>query len=651
METLTEMIKRVTRAKEDYYKTGRSELSDAEYDRLVEQAEKLGYVETVGATPVDNIEKITHEHPMLSLDKCHTIDEVGKFCGDKVCIAMWKADGLTISATYIDGVLSRLETRGNGEVGNDIMFHANSIENLPKHINKNGKYVIDGECVILEKDFKAINSKITKSEQYSNSRNLAAGSLNLLDADISKKRHLRFYAWDVIDGERGDCLSENLLEARTLGFNTVNYDIFGGKYNMWGSSEEDVKYTIDVLRSNALAEGFPIDGIVIKFNDIKFGKSLGMTGHHPKNAIAYKFKDDTYPTKLKSVEWQVGKTGQVTPVANVDPVDCDGVIVEKASLHNISIMKSFGLTNGCTCYIKRANDVIPQIESADNDGNGEIEIPTTCPICGHSTEIRKDKDSEILYCTNDDCPGKLLGKWKTFVSKKGMDVDGLSEATLDTFLKRGYLDNMFVNLYSLQDYKKELYKIDGFGKKSIDNLIDAIERSKNVDLVHFLCAFSIPNIGEGQSKLIAKKFPTFAEFADACDNDFDFSQIDGIGKILNLNIHQWWVNNHYQMIDVANEVNFKTANFMNTPTGNYPLAGKNFVVTGSVSHFKNRTELQNKIEELGGKVVGSVSKNTDYLINNDTESLSSKNKKAKDLGIPIISEKDFLHMIDSNCIV
>ena len=645
--TYNELVAKIQDAKTAYYSNGRSEFTDAEYDHMIDQAAKLGYVETVGAAPVDSIDKITHEHPMLSLDKCHTIDEVKKFCGDNNCIAMWKADGLTISATYIDGVLTRLETRGNGEIGNNIMFHANSIENLPKYINKDGKYVIDGECVILEKDFEAINSKIINSEQYSNSRNLAAGSLNLLDPEISKKRHLKFFAWDVIEGGYGDCLSQNLFEAHTLGFDIVEYSLFSGEYNMWmfGSPEEDIKYTIDVLKNHALANGFPIDGIVIKFDNIIYCKSLGMTGHHPRGAIAMKFKDDIYPTKLKSVEWQVGKTSQITPIAVFDEVMIDNTAINKASLHNLSIMKQLGLTNGCTCYVKKCNMIIPQIDSADDDGDGDIEIPKVCPICGHSTVIRKDKDSEVLYCTNDDCPGKLLGKWKTFVSKKGMDIDGLSEATLEVLLKRGYIDNIFANIYSLKDYRKELYKLDGFGKKSVDNLLTAIESSKDVDLIHFITAFSIPGIGEGQSKLITKKYNTFEAFAAACENSENFAKIDGIGKILNMNIHQWWVNNFYQMIDIAEIVRFKNDDFMNVPEGNTPITGMSFVITGSLKHYKNRDELKQLIESMGGKVVGSVSKSTDYLINNDVTSTSGKNKKANDLNIPIISEEEFIAMI------
>ena len=309
-------------------------------------------------------------------------------------------------------------------------------------------------------------------------------------------------------------------------------------------------------------------------------------------------------------------------------------------------MNQLGLTNGCTCYVIKANQIIPQIDCCEPDGNGFIDVPTRCPICGAPTKIVKENSSEVLYCTNDDCSGKLLGKWVTFVSKKGMDINGLSEATLEKFLQPGFLDHVFVNIYYLGDYRKDLYKIEGFGKKSIDNLLDAIEASRDVDLMHFLCAFSIPNVGEGQSKLICSKFKTFEEFRDACNNRFRFDTIPGIGPILNANIHKWWANNDWQMEDVAREVRFKKEEVMNKPEGNYPLAGKTFVVTGSVYHFKNRNELQAKIESLGGKVVGSVSKNTSYLINNDTESFSSKNKKAKELGVPIISEENFLKIIN-----
>lgn len=638
-----EMVEKIKLAKKSYYGDGKVIMTDAEYDRLVEQAERLGYIETVGSAPVDSIAKITHEHPMLSLDKCHSIAEIKDFIKNKEVVAMYKADGLSLSATYIDGILTRLETRGDGTTGNDIMFHANSIENLPKHIDCGGKYVIDGECVILRSDFEDINSKMTESEQYSHPRNLAAGTLNLIDPSVSKKRHLRFYAWDIIEGGCGDTLFSNLHEANTLGFETVGFDKIGGEF---GFEAENLQNLLDAYKENSDKKGFPIDGVVFKFNDIKYQKSLGATDHHPLCAVAYKYPDISVPTKLKFINWQVGKSGQITPIANFDVITIDSTDVEKASVHNISIMKSLGLTNGCTCHVVKSNQIIPQIISADDDGDGEIEIPSVCPVCGAPTKIVKANDSEVLYCTNDYCAGKTLGLWTTFVSKKAMDIDGLSEQTLKVLLSRGYLTNMFLSVYELHQYKKELYKLDGFGKKSIDNLLTAIENSKNVDLVHFITAFSIPGIGTGQSKLIAAKYHTFDEFMKACDNQDDFTKIPGIGKVLDASIKNWWVNNHMQMMDVAAVCKFEedNRNFMNKPEGNFPLAGLTFVVTGKVNKFANRTELQNKIEELGGKVSGSVSKNTNYLINNDVTSTSGKNKKAKDLGIPIISEEDFLAM-------
>ena len=631
------LIDKINSAKAAYYQTGRSDLTDAEYDHLVQVAEKLGYVETVGSKPVKNIATISHEHPMLSLDKCHSVDEVLKFAGSKRIIAMLKLDGLTISATYQDGVLTRLETRGDGKVGNDIMFHSGSIMNLPKYIDKPGKYVIDGECIIFWNDFETINSKLPASEKYSHARNLAAGSLNQLDPAISKQRYLSFFAWDVIDGGASDSLRDNLIEATNLGFDVVENMAFEN-YNA-----DVINKVIKRLKSVADNCAIPIDGIVFKFDSISYGKTLGGTAHHFSNAIAYKFKDETYPSTLRSISWQLGKSGAITPVANFDTVDIEGVMVEKSSLHNISIMRNLNLTKDCTVYIKRANAVIPQIEYADFDGEEEFEIPEYCPVCGEPTRIVKQNNSEVLMCENDDCPGRLLGKWETFVGKSGMDINGLSEATLDYFLKRGFINNMMVTIYQLGQYKNQLYKLDGFGKKSVDNLLEAIEASKDVDFVHFLTAFSIPGIGSGQAKLIAKKFPTFGEFMKACDDGYDFSKISGFGEVLKTNIHKWWMLNHVQMIDVAAEVRFKDE-ILPQPTGYYPFVGKTFVVTGSVTRFKNRAELQKKIESLGGKCSSSVSKSTSYLINNDVDSTSSKNVSAKKFGISIITEEEFLTM-------
>lgn len=632
---LNELKQKIAAAKEAYYTTGTPLMSDRDYDLLVSQAEKLGYIETVGAAPTKNIPVIKHEHPMLSLDKVHTAKEVSEFMKDKDILIMNKEDGLSISVTYIDGVLTRLETRGNGEVGNDIMFHANSFVNLPKIIDKPGKYVIDGECVILRSDFDAINIK----GEFSNPRNLASGSLNQLDPQISRQRHLRFFAWDVIDGGETNSSFKNLNAAKDLGFDIVQCLLTND------SDPEHLDWIFNNFREKAQKDGQPIDGIVIRFDDIKYGKSLGMTGHHPRHSVAFKFFDESVATKLVRVEYQVGKTGQITPIAIFNPVNISDTIVEKASLHNVTIMKRLGLTNGCTVNVVKANDIIPQIESAEFDGDGEVEIPSICPICGHPTKIVKENDSEVLYCTNDACPGKLAGLWKTFVSKQGLDVDGLSEETLKKFLKLGYLTDKFTSLFELDQYRKELYQLDGFGKKSIDNLLSAIEASKDIDLINFITSFSIPGIGKGQAKLLTKKFKTFESFADACNKNYDFTQIDGIGPVLRRSIHNWWVSNQKIMEDVAEICRFKSDDFMNPPTGNYPLAGLTFVITGKVNKFANRDAVKDKIESLGGAVAGSVSKKTNYLINNDVTSSSGKNKKAQELNVPIISENDFLKMI------
>lgn len=633
-----DLVGKILKAKEDYYNYGTSQLTDQEYDTLVVQAKRLGYVETVGASPVDHIEKIKHQHSMLSLDKIHSEFEIKKFIKDRPVLAMYKADGLTISATYEDGVLTRLETRGNGDVGNSIMHHANSIGNLPKVINRIGKYVIDGECVILYSDFNKINT----NGEYKNPRNLAAGTLNLLDGNESSKRCLRFYGWDVIEGGSNDNLCANLIEANYLGFETVRMYMLDGKETM-----DRIKNIVDKLRQQAKNDGFPIDGIVFKYNSISYGKTLGATEHHFNNAQAYKFEDDRYPTTLRSVTWQVGKSGQITPVLNFDSVIIDGTEVSKCSAHNISILKQLGLTDGCTCYIYKANQIIPQCDAADPDGSNPIDIPTTCPICGEPTKIVKDNDSEMLMCTNEDCEGRLLGKLTHFVSKKGMDIDGLSESTLQTFISMGWLHSLG-DIYLLNAYKSGMLHLSGFGTKSVDKLLNSIEASTHdVDPKNFITALSIPGIGTGQTKLIFARFHNINEFVNAVDQGFDFSTIPGIGPVLDKSIHTWMKKNRSEFNFIRSVLSFKDEKtMMNEPTNSGVLSGKSFVITGKLHQFKNRDELVEAIEARGGHVSSSVSKNTDYLINNDTESMSGKNKKAKELGISIISEEEFMQFIN-----
>ena len=635
MTKLEELTKQIEECKEAYYNGGNSPLSDEAYDRLVSKATALGYIDYVGSKPAKQIPTIKHDHLMLSLDKVHSVGEVKKFVGDKPVLYMYKADGLTCSVTYKDGILVRLETRGDGTIGNDIMLHAKSIENLPKTIDKDGLYIIDGEVVILQKDFEEVNSK----GEYSNPRNLAAGSLNQLDPAISKQRHLRFYAWDVIDGYSTDSLLQNLREAENLGFDIVEYTV--------GANIENI---LEDLKKSAEQNGFPIDGVVIKYDSVEYGISLGNTEHHKLNACAYKFSTEAYETRLDHVEFQSGKTGVLTPVAFFDPVVIGGAEVSKSTLHNLSIMKALGVTNHCTCYVTRANEVIPQIVECDDDGDGAIEIPTTCPCCSSPTKIVRQNASEVLYCTNSNCSGALLGKLKHFVSKAGMDIKGLSEQTLDMLIKSGLVSN-FADLFTLRESRSRLVNFPGLGEKSVDKLLKAInDACKDTDPAHFISALSIPGIGLAQGKLIAKRWPNIKDFF-ACATTYNFTNLENFGEVTNNAIHAWFsdeVNRrvldrcitHLYFLDTEPD-----SHSGNSVSADNQFAGKIICVTGDVHIFKNRKELTDRVEACGAKVTSSVSKSTSYLVNNNVNSTSSKNVKAKALGIQIITEEQLVSMI------
>lgn len=643
MRKIIETLKNASAA---YYK-GNPIMSDYEYDKLydslMELEKETGIVysdsptQNVGTAAVDEITKVVHDHPMLSLDKVHSDSEIKEFAHHDV-VAMYKADGLTVSATYEDGKLTRLETRGNGEVGNDIMFHATSFENLPLRINKKGKYTIDGEAVIKTDDFERLKET---NPEYKHPRNLAAGTLNNLDPSVSKGRCLRFYAWDVIEGSSYTLLCKNLYEAQSLGFETVAFFLV----NKEDIENYNLRDFLDYMKKLAAEENFPIDGLVFKYNNIPYGRSLGMTGHHPKNAIAYKYEDTTYPTKIKGIDWTIGKTGAIVPTIVVDPVEIDGTIVERASLHNVSIFKQLHPTKGGLAFIYKANSIIPQVDRIDyKDDEEEFNIPDICPVCGGKTEIVKTDNTEVLTCTNPSCNGKLLGKLNTFVSKKGLDIKGLSEATLQKFIDLGWVRS-FSDIFALSMYKSKLARFDGFGAKSVDKLLKAIEDARhNVDQRNFIVALSIPGIGECQAKSIIKVYKTFDGFIKKLQTGEKIS-VDGIGEVLNKNIYDWY-NVTYVEDDIDELLNLVDFKKETEKQASNKLNGLNFVVTGTVAEFKNRKELEAFINSHGGKVSSSVSKNTDYLINNDKNSNSSKNIKAKELNIPIISEADFLKLVN-----
>lgn len=654
LDIMKGMVSILNDASKAYYNTGNPIMSNKEFDTRLDDLrqfeEEMGFAfsnsptQRVGYKVLTELNEITHSHPMLSLEKCHTIKELLKFINNKETVASIKLDGLTASITYENGVLVSAETRGDGYVGNDITEHIKHFLNVPAKINKVGTYVIDGECVITDDNFAEIN----KNGEYKNSRNLASGSLAVLDTSLVSQRRLSFYGWDVIEGGSSNKLKDNLNEARELGFDVVPSWLNDNSAN--ALNPQNLQSNIDYVFDFAAEEGYPCDGVVFKFNDIEYGRSLGQTSHHFKNGIAYKRKDDTYRTKLIDIDWTCGKTGTLTPTAVFEPVEIDGTTVERASVHNISILTKLDLHIGDTIEVFKANMIIPQIKrnvSADErmalgTEPKYIPIPSTCPICGGKAEIKQDNDSKVLVCTNDNCKGKLLGKLTHFVSKNAANVDGFSEATIEKFIELGWLAS-FEDIYNLKDHITEMLMMEGFGDKSVAKLMSAIEASRNITLDRFIYSLSIPLVGRTASKTIAKFFENdFEAFYKAFTSPFDWTALDDFGETMSESIVGYAVNNGEMVRNLARYFVFEKPQ---TTSNSSSLEGLNFVITGSLEHFANRDEAKEKIETLGGKVSGSVSAKTSYLVCNE-ESNSSKCRKAKELGVKIISEDELIEMMN-----
>lgn len=644
VKRIQELVKQLNEYRDAYYNEARPVVSDAEYDRLFDELSELenetGVVYTnsptqsVGYEVKSELEKVKHSHPMLSLDKTKSVDDLVKFARDKDCILSLKMDGLTCLLTYENGELVQGETRGDGEIGELITHNAKVFENIPLTIDYKGHLEIEGEAIITYDDFEKINDGLPEDKKYKNPRNLASGSVRQLDSKIAAQRHIKFIAWKVPTEIASSSFINRLQYASELGFDTVTLLPIRGNCNA-----EFINIVIEQLRKRANEKNFPIDGLVATYNDITYGESLGMTGHHPKHSIAFKFTEDSEETVLREIEWSMGKTGSLTPVAIFDSVDLAGTSVSRASLHNISIMKELNISIGATVTVVKKNEIIPQIISCDASAM-DVNIPITCPVCGEETQIVKENDSEVLMCVNPHCKGKLLGRVSHFVSKKGMDISGLSEETIKKFVELGWITEI-TDVYNLEQYYDRLSTMNGFGNRSVDKLRKSIENSKTVRLDKFITSLSIPGIGTSQSKELAKVFNTWNDFRDASVGCYNFSQIDGFGDVLNNNIHSWFKD----MCDIADKLaslmTFETEE--NSKTNN-SLNGKSFVVTGKVYKFKNRDEVKEAIEKFGGKVTGSVTKTTFALINNDIESNSSKNKKAKELGVQIINEDQLIKM-------
>ena len=658
IKRLKELTEQLNRYRDSYYNNSESLVSDKQYDDLFDELQSLeeetGIImsnsptKTVGYEVKSKLEKVKHSHPMLSLNKTKSIDELKKFANNRDCLLMCKMDGLTVLLTYENGELIQAETRGNGEEGEIITHNAKVFENIPVHIDYTGHLEVEGEAIIVYDDFEKINSKLPENEKYKNPRNLVSGSVRQLDSNIADQRHIKFIAWKVPYVIKEKYAIKTMVDRfsliEELGFETVPQVII----KSW---EEHYDEYIKILKEIAQEKGFPIDGLVMTYNDISYGESLGMTGHHPKHSLAFKFYDDIYPTELLDVEFTMGKTGVLTPTAIFKPVEIDGTVVERASLHNISIMEELGITRkGQTVNVYKSNQIIPQIDSVEDDDieitDDNMIIPVeTCPICGADTKIIQENNSKVLICANDNCKGKLLGKLVNFCSKNAINIEGMSKATLQFLIDKGWIKS-FKDIYKL-DYHRENWKeYDGFGDKSVDKLLDAVENSRKTTFDRFIYSLSIPQIGRSASKDIAKYcHNSIDEFAFIMENtSLEFAAIDGIGVSATTSLDDWWNTNRDMFYELAEEFIFATNKKENNNVL-VDLSGKIFVITGSLIHYKNRDELVGVIEGLNGKVSGSVSAKTSYLINNDTQSSSSKNQKAKQLNIPIISEEDFINMI------
>ena len=651
LDIMKGLVSILNEASDRYYNSGNPIMTDAQFDARLEDLRQLeeetGFVfansptQNVGYKVLTELQEVNHIYPMLSLEKCHSVEELIKFANNKELVASIKLDGLTCRLTYENGLLVRGETRGNGYVGSDITEHVKQFKNVPLKINKEGTYIIDGEAIITDNDFAEIN----KDGEYKNSRNLASGTLAVLDTSLVAKRRLRLLGWDIIEGG-GSSLKHNLEEASYLGFDVVPY---------WSTANLDpnnLHSTLDYIFDFAKEEGLPCDGIVFKFNDVEYGKSLGATSHHFRSGIAYKAKDEVYETKLIDIDWTMGKTGILTPTAIFQPVEIDGTIVERASVHNVSILTKLDLHIGDTIEVYKANMIIPQVKrsvSADERTALGIEpdyitYPSYCPVCGGLTKLETENSSTVLVCTNDNCKGKLLGKLTHFCSKNAMNIDGMSEATLEKFIELGWL-TCFEDIYKLKSYASEMMNLEGFGEKSVKKLLKSIEMSRDTTLDRFIYALSVPLIGRSASKTISKHFNgDFDRFCkECCLNPFDFTLLDDFGEAMNDSINDYIEKNVVMIGNLAKEMYFEKPKVASSSNS---LAGKIFVITGSLNHFANRDEAKEKIEFAGGKVSSSVSAKTSYLVNNDVASTSGKNKKAKELNIPIISEEELIKMLN-----
>ena len=638
---LTEKLNAASRA---YYQEAREILSNYEYDALYDELAALeketGTVLAgsptahVGYEVLSELPKERHESPMLSLDKTKDRDALAAWIGEHRTLLSWKLDGLTIVLTYRNGGLFKAVTRGNGEVGEVITNNARVFKNVPLRIPFQGELVLRGEAVIGYHEFERINEEIPEADaKYKNPRNLCSGSVRQLNNEITAKRNVHFFAFALVRVEGMDF--ENSREKQFLWLKEQGFDVVEYKVVTGATLSENMDWFAEHIEKNE----YPSDGLVALYDDIAYGEALGRTAKFPRNSMAFKWADEIRETTLKEIEWSPSRTGLINPVAIFEPVELEGTTVSRASVHNISIMRGLELGVGDTIEVYKANMIIPQI-AENKTRSGVRDIPEVCPVCGGVTEIRKTNDVESLYCTNPECQAKKIKSFTLFVSRDALNIEGLSEASLEKFIGRGFIHE-FADIFKLSAHKAEIVEMEGFGEKSYENLMTGIERARTTTLARVIYSLGIPNIGLSGAKLICRQFEDEVEQVLAADEEA-LAAIDGIGAVIAGSFAEYF--RDAEKRERFERLLSRLTLVKEEVSGEQDLKGKVFVVTGSLTHFANRNELKDQIEKRGGKVTGSVTGKTDYLINNDTTSSSSKNKKAKELGIPIISEEDFLKL-------
>lgn len=644
LQRMKELVEKLDQAAKAYYQEDREIMSNQEYDSLYDQLEQLeketGTVLTnsptvrVGYEAVNELPKEEHPSPMLSLDKTKDREVLRGFIGNHKCLLSWKLDGLTIVLTYENGELVKAVTRGNGIVGEVITNNARVFKNIPLRIPYKGQLVLRGEAIITYSEFERINETIGDADaKYKNPRNLCSGSVRQLNNEITAKRNVRFYAFALVSAQNVDFSNsreQQFIWLKKQGFEVVEYKVVTSV-----SLDEAMDYFSKTIVNN----DFPSDGLVVTYDDIAYGESLGSTAKFPRNSFAFKWADEMRETRLLDMEWSPSRTGLINPVAIFEPVELEGTTVSRASVHNISIVKELQLGIGDTIKVYKANMIIPQIaENLTRSSN--LVIPDKCPVCGQEARIRKENDVETLYCMNPDCVAKKIKSFSLFTSRDAMNIDGLSEATLEKFIAMGFIHN-FGDIFEIGKYKDQIVEMEGFGQKSFDNLMVSLEKAKKTTLAKVIYSLGITGIGLANAKVICKYFDDDIEKIRHADEE-EISAIEGIGPVIAGSMADYFksAENNQKLDHLLSHLHL----VHEETSAEQVFAGKTFVITGSVEHFSNRSEAKEFIEARGGKVTGSVTKKTDYLINNDKTSASSKNKKAQELGIPILSEEDFLEL-------